>query len=99
MLAAEDPGLVDRLLLFSYPLHPPQKPEQLRTAHFPNLRTPALFAHGDSDPFGTITEMHLALQQLLAPHRLSVVERAGHDLKRGNFDLAAKVVSPFGELV
>ena len=38
MLAAETPGLVDRLLLLSYPLHPPGKPTQLRTAHFPSCK-------------------------------------------------------------
>src|SRR3984885_2275351 len=37
MLAAEAPWLADALLLLSYPLHPPRKPGQLRTAHFPNL--------------------------------------------------------------
>jgi uncharacterized protein len=36
MLAASQPGLVDRLLLLSYPLHPPQRPSELRTEHFPN---------------------------------------------------------------
>ena len=40
MLAADQPGLVDGLLLLSYPLHPPQKPGELRTAHFPRLQTP-----------------------------------------------------------
>src|SRR5436190_16911795 len=35
MLAAERPGIADGLLLLSYPLHPPDKPQQLRTAHFP----------------------------------------------------------------
>src|SRR5690242_16725381 len=43
MLASEDPQLVDGLLLLSYPLHPPRKPEQLRTGHFPKLVTPAFF--------------------------------------------------------
>ncbi len=42
MLAASEPGLVERLLLLSYPLHPPRRPEELRTAHFPSLQTPAL---------------------------------------------------------
>src|SRR5277367_2040976 len=46
MLVAETPGLVDRLLLLSYPLHPPGKPGQLRTAHFPELQIPTLFVHG-----------------------------------------------------
>src|SRR5271167_723887 len=41
MLAAADPGLVEGLLLLSYPLHPPRKPAQVRTAHFPALRTRA----------------------------------------------------------
>lgn len=95
ILAAEEPESVDRLLLLSYPFHPPGKPEQLRTAHFPDLRTPALFVHGDADPFGTVAEMELALAQIPAPHRLSVIQGAGHDLKRGKFDLPAQVVSPF----
>ena len=54
MAAAERPGMADALLLLSYPLHPPAKPEQLRTAFFPALRTPALFVQGSDDPFGTL---------------------------------------------
>ena len=53
MLAAEEPGVAETLLLFSYPLHPPGKPERLRTEHFPRLRTPALFVSGANDPFGS----------------------------------------------
>lgn len=98
ILAAENPELVDRLLLLSYPLHPPTKPEELRTEHFRKLSVPALFVHGDADPFGTAAEMELALNQVTAPHRLSIVEKAGHDLKRGNFDVAGKILSPFTEL-
>lgn len=98
MLAAEDPELGHRLLLLSYPLHPPRKSEQLRTAHFPHLRTPALLVHGDADPFASVSEMNTALEQLPAPHCLSVVEKAGHDLKRGKFDISAKVVLPFVKL-
>ena len=97
MLAAENPGLVDRLLLLSYPLHPPGKPQQLRTAHFEALTTPALFVHGDNDPFGTVNEMEVALTGIPAPHRLNVIKSAGHDLKRGKFDLFAQIVSPFNE--
>ncbi|HTW32363.1 MAG TPA: alpha/beta fold hydrolase, partial [Candidatus Sulfotelmatobacter sp.] len=46
MLSAEEPDLVAGLLLLSYPLHPPRKPEQQRTQHLPDLRTPALFVSG-----------------------------------------------------
>src|SRR5690348_6692823 len=54
MLAAEAPDIAAALLLLSYPLHPPLKPAQLRTQHFPQLRVPALFVSGTTDGFGTI---------------------------------------------
>jgi len=41
------------LLLLSYPLHPPGKPDALRVEHFPRLTTPTLFVSGDKDPFGS----------------------------------------------
>ena len=55
------PNLFPDLLLLSYPLHPPRKPDQLRTQHLPNLRTPSLFVHGTRDPFGSIKEMEKAI--------------------------------------
>src|SRR5437899_10299223 len=81
LLAAEHPELVRALLLLSYPLHPPRKREQLRTAHFPNLHTPALFVHGTRDPFGSMEEMHDALRQIPARTALVEVNGAGHALR------------------
>ncbi len=81
ILAAEHPRLVRALLLLSYPLHPPQKREQLRTAHFPSLRTPALFVHGTRDPFGSIEEMRDALRRIPARTELVEVDGAGHALR------------------
>lgn len=81
MLAAEQPDVAGALLLLSYPLHPPGRPENLRTAHFPQLTTPAVFAHGTRDPFGSLDEMRAALELIPAPHRLIAIEGAGHDLK------------------
>ncbi len=81
MLAAEEPGLVDGLLLLSYPLHPPGKHEQLRTAHFPALQTPAVFVHGTKDPFGSPKELEDAVKLISGPVRVVPVEGAGHDLK------------------
>ncbi|MBZ5676788.1 MAG: alpha/beta hydrolase [Acidobacteriia bacterium] len=78
MVAAEDPGAADGLLLLSYPLHPPGKPAQLRTDHFPALRTPALFVHGTSDPFGTVDELREAIKLIPVAPRLQVVGGAGH---------------------
>jgi len=80
MLCAAEPDLVSGLLLLSYPLHPPRKPEQLRIQHLPNLRRPSLFVHGTRDPFGTVEEMTKALQLVPAKTELMKVEGAGHDL-------------------
>ena len=92
MLAASDAGLCDALVALSYPLHPPNKPEQLRTAHFPELKIPVLFVHGSDDPFGTVSEMQGALTAAPARTKLVVLERAGHDLKGGKFDVKALLV-------
>jgi predicted alpha/beta-hydrolase family hydrolase len=71
---------VRALLLMSYPLHPPRKPAQLRTQHFFNLRTPALFVQGTRDPFGTVEEIEQALKLIPARTKLLTVDGAGHDL-------------------
>ena len=78
IVAAEDPGVADGLLLLSYPLHPPGKPGQLRTEHFGLLRVPALFVHGTRDPFGTVEELKEAIKLIPVAARLQVVEGAGH---------------------
>ena len=71
---------VPGLLLMSYPLHPPRKPAQLRTQHFFNMDTAALFVHGTRDPFGSIEEIEQALKLIPAKTKLLTVEGAGHDL-------------------
>jgi uncharacterized protein len=88
MLAVEKPDVVDALLLLSYPLHPPNRPDKPRTDHFPALRTPALFVHGAKDPFGTIEELRAALDMIPAAKELVALDGLGHDLGRGRFDLA-----------
>jgi predicted alpha/beta-hydrolase family hydrolase len=95
MLAAESSGVVDGLLLLSYPLHPPKKPEQLRTAHFPNLQTPALFAHGSRDPFGSLVELEAAIAWIPAATRIMEIEGAGHELGRDHAGLAKRIVAEF----
>ena len=97
MLAAEHPQLVAGLLLLSYPLHPPRKPTELRTAHLPQLNTPALFVHGSRDAFGSHDEMTSALALVPAPNLLLEVEGGGHDLlgKKANEDLPLKIVQAF----
>jgi predicted alpha/beta-hydrolase family hydrolase len=101
MLVSEDSQLVDGLLLLSYPLHPPRKPDQLRTSHFPKLNKPAFFVHGTRDPFGTISEMNSALKLIPASHALFEVDGAGHDLliKKTIGELPVRVVSEFQTFV
>jgi uncharacterized protein len=89
ILAADEPGIADALLLFSYPLHPPGKPERLRAEHFPRLAVPALFVSGTVDPFGSPAELRAAVRLIPAPTGVITVDGAGHDLRRGRFDLAS----------
>ena len=97
ILVAEEPELVEGLLLLSYPLHPPRKPGDLRTSHFPKLRKPCFFAHGTRDPFGTIAEMQSALKLVPAQHAIFEVDGAGHDLlgRKDAGDLPARIAVAF----
>ena len=79
-LSKDELNLVAGLLLLSYPLHPPRRPEQQRTQHLPDLHTPALFVSSTRDPFGTIEELQRAIKMIPAKTRLMTVEGAGHDL-------------------
>lgn len=101
MLAAEEPDLAAGLVLLSYPLHPPRKPADLRTAHFPKIAAPALFVHGTRDPFGSVDEMRAAVALLGGPHEIVVVEGAGHDLggKGSHARVAGMVVQAFRKLM
>ncbi len=100
MLAASEPGLVDGLLLISYPLHPPGRPTQLRTAHFPNLRTPTLFVHGTTDAFASSEELELAVKLIPAHAKVVEVEGAGHSLmtKRNRAELPGMVAEAFQDV-
>ena len=80
ILAASDATLVDALLLLSYPLHPPKRPFELRTTHFPALHTPALFVHGTRDVFGTNEELTAALTLIPARTELLTIKDSGHEL-------------------
>lgn len=99
LIAAEDPNACNGLLLLSYPLHPPKKPQQLRTAHFPSLRVPALFIQGTEDPFGSPEELTAAVKLIPSRTQIVFLEGAGHDLKRGKFDFDSRLIDPFATLL
>ena len=102
LLCAAEPSLADGLLLTSYPLHPPGKADRLRTEHFPQLRTPALFVQGTRDPFATIDEISQALKLIPAKTQLLAVEGVGHDLgfkgKMANPNLGSRILAGFNEV-
>lgn len=81
MVVAQNPGIADELTLFSYPLHPPGKPERLRTEHFPAIGVPTVFTHGTSDPFGSLDELRRAVALVPALTEIVEVSGARHDLK------------------
>ena len=99
MLVAADAKLVDGLLLLSYPLHPPGRPEKLRTDHFPALQTPALFISGTKDTFGSIAELETAIKLIPAKKKLVPIEGAGHGLlqKSNREKLPPEIVAAFFE--
>ena len=81
----------------SYPLHPPRKPKELRTSHFPKLATPAFFVHGTRDAFATPAEMQAALALIPGPEAIMEVDGAGHDLlsKKATGELPAQIALKF----
>lgn len=79
MLLAED-QVADGLLLLSYPLHPPGKPDQPRIQHLPQIKVPVMFVQGTHDPFGSIEEIESARKLIPGETLLVPVGGAGHDL-------------------
>jgi predicted alpha/beta-hydrolase family hydrolase len=79
------------LVLISYPLHPPGKPDRLRIEHLPRLTVPCLFVHGTRDPFGTPDELTSHTAVIPGPVTHVWVEGGRHDLARAD-DLIADAV-------
>ncbi len=87
-------GLVaSGLVLISYPLHPPGRPERLRTEHFPAVEVPCLFISGTRDPFATPGELEAASAHIAGPVTHVWIEGAGHGLKGADDRLAGTVAA------
>jgi predicted alpha/beta-hydrolase family hydrolase len=98
MIAAGADGLpipagLKGLVLISYPLHPPGKPDRLRIEHLPGIGVPTLFVSGDRDTFGTPAELRSATSTMptKAKVRHLFVEGRGHDLKASDRTIAGAV--------
>lgn len=92
MVVASGEIAVDLLTLFSYPVHPPGKPERARTEHLPDIRVPTVFTHGTSDPFGTPGELRDAAALIAAPTEVVEITGARHDLRSKTLDVPALAV-------
>src|SRR5579864_3695190 len=79
--ASGEAGAISGLVLLGYPLHPPGRPQQLRTAHFPRLRVPSLFVQGTRDTFGAPAELGAALDAAGVPATLFPIAEADHSFK------------------
>jgi predicted alpha/beta-hydrolase family hydrolase len=79
------------LVLLSYPLHPPGKPDRLRTEHLPALDVPCLFVGGTRDAFGTPEEVEAATGLIPGPVTHVWLDGQGHDPKRSDDVIAAAV--------
>lgn len=87
-----DPLEVLGILCIGYPLHPPKKPEQLRTAHFGNLHSTLLFVSGTRDEFGTPEELALAWKLLPKQPTVQMIEKGRHELRGADAQVAEFVV-------
>jgi hypothetical protein len=81
------------LVLISYPLHPPGKPEQLRTQHFSCLDLPCLFISGTRDAFGTPDEIEGATAEIPGEVTHIWVEGGDHGLRRKDREVSEAVGS------
>lgn len=81
------------LVLISYPLHPPGRPDRLRVEHFPRLKVPCLFVSGTRDTFGTPDELTEHTSAIPGAVTHVWIEGKGHDLKRADDEIVAAVMT------
>jgi len=80
-VAAKTPLDLAGLVFLGYPLHPPGKPDQLRSKHLPSIRAPMLFVQGARDAFGTPDELRPIIRELGTAAELFVIEDGDHSFK------------------
>jgi len=88
---ADDPLPVAGLVLVSYPLHPPARPEKMRTEHLPGITVPTLCISGTKDTFGTPAELKRAFRRVPGEVTWHLVEGKGHDLRNSDAEVASVI--------
>jgi hypothetical protein len=87
-----DPLDVAALVLMSYPLHPPKKPENLRTEHLPRINVLTLCISGTKDNFGSPEELESAFSVVPAAVQWHWVHNGRHELAKADAEIAATVL-------
>lgn len=80
-VAASQPADIDGLVFLGYPLHPPGRPDKLRSDHLPKIKAPMLFVQGSRDAFGTKQEIEALIKKLKLPGELYSIEGGDHSFK------------------
>jgi uncharacterized protein len=86
------------LVLMSYPLHPPGRPDNLRVEHLPRIDVPCLFIQGTRDTFGTPAELEKWTATIPGPVTHVWLDGKGHDLKGADRSIAEAVAEWLGSL-
>ena len=88
-----DPLLVAGLVLVSYPLHPPKKPDTLRIEHLPRVSVPTLCVSGTKDNFGTPQELEDAFTVVPGDVTWSWVDNGRHELAKADAEVAQRIAA------
>jgi|KBSSwiStaDraftv2_1062776.scaffolds.fasta_scaffold133914_2 predicted alpha/beta-hydrolase family hydrolase len=80
-VAASQPDDIDGLVFLGYPLHPPGRPDKLRSEHLPKIKVPMLFVQGSRDAFGNKQEIEMIIKELKLSAELYAIEGGDHSFK------------------
>jgi len=80
-VAASQPDDIDGLVFLGYPLHPPGRPDKLRSEHLPQIKVPMLFVQGSRDAFGTKQEIETIIKTMKLRAELYSIDGGDHSFK------------------
>lgn len=80
-VAAANGDHIDGLVFLGYPLHPPGRPDKLRSEHLPKIKAPMLFVQGSRDAFGTKDEISAMIKKLKLTAEMFPIEGGDHSFK------------------
>jgi predicted alpha/beta-hydrolase family hydrolase len=87
------------VILISYPLHPPAKPESLRVEHFERLNVPCLFIQGTKDEFGSPEELQEWTAKIPGEVTHHFVQHAHHEMKKKDGEIAEVIQDWLNRLI